>query len=147
MADKLTVKIDVVPTGDPNVPQTVSKFVVLENAQVTFINAATAQARVEFEGDGPLCQGSQKANPILIDAGKEQKLKVCVAGGQFKYRATVDGALTEDPILIVERLSIQPGTDKKPIFIIEGIPMMVIGGLLGILVGYLISRRLLTRSR
>ena len=52
MADKLTVKIDVVPTGDPNVPQTVSKFVVLENAQVTFINAATAQARVEFEGAG-----------------------------------------------------------------------------------------------
>jgi hypothetical protein len=147
MADKLTVKIDVVPTGDPNVPQTVSKFVVLENAQVTFINAATAQARVEFEGNGPLCMGSQKQNPVVIDPGQEQKLKVCVADGQFKYQATVDGALTEDPILIVERLSLQPGTEKKPIFIVEGIPMLVIGGLLGILVGYLISKRLLTRSR
>ena len=104
-------------------------------------------ALVEFASPSPVCKGSQPVSSIPLTPGQEEKLKVCVEAGEFKYTATVDGALAEDPIFIVEKKVVQPGTDTKPIFFPEGIPMLVIGGLLGALIGYLVARRLLARSR
>jgi hypothetical protein len=147
MADKISVHIATVPGSDPGSLQTVSKFVLYPNAQVTFHNKATANAVVEFAEPSPVCKGGQSISSIPLIPGQEEKLKICVEAGEFKYTATVDGAVAEDPIFIVERSSVQPGTDKKPIFFPEGIPMLVIGGLLGALIGYLVARRLLTRSR
>jgi hypothetical protein len=106
-----------VPTGNPNEKKTVSKFVVVQGDHVTFINKGSADAEVNFPSGSPLCTGNSPptVNPILLPLTDPQKLlKVCVNGGEFKYTATVTGALPEDPILIVERsLTVPPSPDPK----------------------------------
>jgi len=154
MPDKITIRINVKPTDDPNDPpdakQTVSQFSIEPKGHVTFTNDATAQAKVVFVNPSPLCaaNGDQIPELSLATSGptQSQKNKVCdTAAGLYKYTATVTGAAEEDPIFIVEKS--RPGElDKKPIFFPEGIPMLLIGALVGAIIGYLVAKRLLTRN-
>ena len=152
MPDKMTIRINVIPTADPNddpsAMQTVSKFSIDEKGHVTFQNDAANAANVRFDGESPLCQGGNKVQTFDISPGGTVKHQVCngAGGSEFKYTAVVTNAAEEDPILIVERSLTDPGLDKKPIFFPEGIPMMLIGALLGAVIGYLVAKRLLTRN-
>ena len=152
MPDKMTIRINVIPTSDPNddptAMQTVSKFSIAPKGHVTFTNDATASATVVFESPSPLCQGNTPIPDFPLGAGGSVTHQVCqnAEGSEFKYTATVTGAAEEDPILIVERSVSDPGLNKKPIFFPEGIPMMLVGALIGALIGYLIARRLLVRN-
>jgi hypothetical protein len=139
MANKLDIRVNV--EGDN---QTVSKFAAFEGGHVVFHNDAAAELTVSFAGTSPLCQGSNPQLSITVGAGMEKQMKVCtgVADQSFKYTATVAGATPEDPILIF---------DKKPILIYDspGTIAAVAGSaglLLGLLAGYLIAKRMMTRS-
>ncbi len=137
MANKLDIRVNVEGAN-----QTVSKFATFEGGHVVFHNDADAKLTVSFNGTSPLCQGGNAQMSVEIDPGKHKKLKSCdgVAGQSFKYTAEVTGAAPEDPILIYER---------KPILIYDSFnAVSAAGGLLfGLLAGYLIARRLMTRTR
>jgi hypothetical protein len=148
MPNKMTIRIVDVPTDDPNVKQTVSKFVVVRNDQVTFSNKGSADAVVEFKAGSPLCKGNQPFdNPFTLGVNGEEKLKVCVDGGEYKYTATVTGALAEDPILIVERaVAEQPSPppaqpERKPIVFPEDVVPLLAGLAIGAIIGFLAGRR------
>ncbi len=144
MPNQMTIHIDVNQAN-----QTVSKFAVDEKGQITFQNDAGASANVNFEGTSPVCQGNNKKQSFDINAGASKKWKLCddAAGQQFKYTATVAGATPEDPILIIERKTVVPPVDTKPIFFPEGIPMLLVGALIGAVIGYLVAKRLTSRTR
>ncbi len=144
MPDKLTIHIKV---DDAN--RTVSQFAVSEKGQVTFYNDANALATVKFDGASPLCQGNTPKNPIEIPGGANRKFQVCndTANLQFKYTATVDNAQPEDPILIIESVSIGGGSVSNPIIWVEMAPGIVIGLVLGAIAGYLIARRRAAQNR
>lgn len=137
MANKLDIRVNV--EGDN---QTVSKFAVFEGGHVVFHNDADAKLTVSFAGTSPLCQGGNAQMSFTVDPGKHKKFKSCdgVAGQSFKYTAKVDNAAAEDPILIY---------DAKPIIIYDSFNVVsAAGGLLfGLLAGYLIARRMMTRTR
>lgn len=108
MADKLTIRVRVIDLEDGQ-EQTVSQFVIDDKAQVTFENAADKQLSVSIkdatEQDSPLCQGNTPAPSFQVDAGDSKKLMVCddTEWTEFKYTATVEDALPEDPIVIIEK--------------------------------------------
>jgi hypothetical protein len=137
MANKLDVHVNVEGNN-----QTVSKFAAFEGGHVTFYNDAGAALTVSFGDTSPLCQGGNPQLTINVAANAHKKLKICdgVAGQSFKYTATVDGAAPEDPILIFE---------SKPILIFDNFDTVsaAAGLLLGLVAGYLIARRLMTRNR
>ena len=134
MPDKLTIRIKT------ESDQTISRFAVDANGQVTIHNDATAQANVSFQATSPLCQGTTPQQSIDINAGRFKTLSVCTgASGEFKYTATVTGAAPEDPILIVER-SLGGGPGTNPIFFPESIPYLVGGLVVGLVVGFFIAR-------
>jgi hypothetical protein len=135
MAEKLNIHVAV----ENN--QTVSKFVVHENGQVIFRNDASAKLKVEFSDPAALCKGGTAKAFIDVDPGMKENLKVCngTTMTSLKYTATVENALPEDPILIIER---------DPINIFESSFLVAAGGLVvGLVAGYLIARQLKTRHR
>jgi hypothetical protein len=135
MAENLNIHVAV----DNN--QTVSKFVVHENGQVIFRNDASAKLKVEFSDPVALCKGGTAKAFIDIDPGKKESLKVCkdTTMTSLKYTATVENAVPEDPILIIER---------GPINIFESSLLIAAGGLVvGLVAGYLIARQQKTRTR
>lgn len=150
MPDKMTIRIRVEKIDDTT-NQTVSTFAIDEKGHVTFRNDAAALATVEFEAGSPFCQGGQTEGPkFTIDPGKESPHKICkdIAGKEFKYTATVDGALPEDPILIIERASSGGGgSTTNPIFIIEMLPGLVVGLLIGAVAGFFLARRRAAQNR
>jgi hypothetical protein len=86
-------------------------------------------------------------NPILLPlTGPEQKLKVCVDEGEFEYKATVTGALPEDPILIVER-AVVPSPDPvdqpdiNPIVFPEGYVYLLVAAGVAFFAGLQIGKR------
>jgi hypothetical protein len=136
MADKLDIRINVEGNN-----QTVSKFATAANGHVIFHNDAGAKLTISFGAASPLCQGSTPQLTFDVEAGQEKQLKVCsgVEGQTFKYTATVAGATPEDPKL----------TFGKPIIIYDSIAIAAgaTGLLIGLLLGYLIARRTMMRSR
>jgi hypothetical protein len=135
MADKLTVLITVEGNN-----QTVSKFVAPEKGKIAFRNDAGAVAEVRFEGGSPVCIGNDPQPIFIIESGKQKEFKVCnnTTGNSYKYTATVENSLPEDPILIIER---------APIMWVE-MAGPVLGGLaVGLIAGYLIANRRRMRSQ
>lgn len=135
MAEKLNIHIAVQNN------QTVSQFLLHENGQVIFHNDAGAKLKVEFSDPNALCKGGTAKASIDVDPGKKENLNVCngTTMTSVKYTATVENALPEDPILIIER---------SPINIFESNYLLAAGGLLlGLIAGYLIARRLMSRNR
>jgi hypothetical protein len=135
MAEKLNIHVTVQNN------QTVSQFLLHENGQVIFHNDASANLKVEFNDPNALCKGGTAMASIDVDPGKKENLNVCNGTTMMsvKYTATVEPALPEDPILIIER---------KPINIFESSFLIAAGGLLlGLIVGYLIAHRLMSRNR
>jgi len=102
MAEKLNIHVAVQNN------QTVSKFVVSENGQVIFHNDATAKLTVAFDEPAALCKSGNPQASIDVDPGSKENLKVCSGTTitSLKYTATVENALPEDPILIIESSSI-----------------------------------------
>jgi len=127
MAEKLTVRITV---EDNN--QTVSKFVAADKGKIAFHNDSGADAEVRFEGESPVCVGNDPQPIFIIESGKQKEFKVCsnTTGNSYKYTATVEGALPEDPILIIER---------APIIWVEMAGPVLVGLAVGVVAGYLIA--------
>ncbi len=139
MPDKMTISIKV-----DNANQTYSRFVIDEKGQVSFRNDATNLANILFEDPSPFCQGSNP-EPLSFDIGSGQTSthKVCKDFGdrEFKYTATVVGALPEDPILFVERAGGGGGSSTNPIIWVEMVPSLLVGMLLGAFAGYWLAKR------
>lgn len=135
MAEKLNIHVIVQNN------QTVSQFLVHENGQVIFHNDASAKLKVEFSDAGALCKNGPKAF-IEIDPGKKENLNVCngTTMTSLKYTATIENTLPEDPILIIERSPIN--IFESNLYVTAGV-----GLLFGLVAGYLIARRLMTRNR
>jgi hypothetical protein len=148
MQNKMTIQIVDVSTDDPNVKQTVSKFVVEENDKVTFQNKGSSDAKVDFGASAPLCQGNTPLNPIQLPLNGTKTLKVCVASGEYKYTATVTGALAEDPILIVEKALVTPPSQgprdlprPEPIVFPEGYVYLLLTAAAAFFIGLWFGKR------
>lgn len=139
MADKLTVRITV--EGDN---QTVSKFVAPDKGKISFHNDSSTNAEVKFEGASPVCVGNNPQPIFIIEANQQKDFKVCIntAGNSYKYTATVDGALPEDPILFVERVPSGGGSILNPIFWVENAGPIGVGIIIGA-AGAVLALRLL----
>jgi hypothetical protein len=135
MADKLTIRITV--EGDN---QTVSKFVAPDKGKIAFHNDSGTKAEVKFEGASPVCVGNDPQPILIIESMQQKEFKVCnnTTGNSYKYTATVDGALPEDPILIIER---------APIIWVEMAGPVLFGLACGVVAGYLIAMRRKMRSQ
>jgi hypothetical protein len=148
MQNKMTIQIVDVSTDDPNVKQTVSKFVVEENDKVTFKNKGSADAVVTFGENSPLCKNQPPHDPINLPIGGEETLKVCVVSGEYKYTATVTGALAEDPILIVEKALVTPPSQgprdlprPEPIVFPEGYVYLLLTAAAAFFIGLWFGKR------
>lgn len=139
MADKLTIRIDVEGSN-----QTVSKFVAPEKGQLTFTNNTGSDAEIKFEGSSPVCVGNDPQPIFIIEANEQEDFKVCknTSGQSFKYTATVDGALPEDPILFVERVPSGGGSILNPIFWVENAGPIGVGMIVGAAAALLAARLL-----
>lgn len=140
MSDQLTIRVSV----DQNNNNTVSKFVVTENGQVTVFNDAGAALNVSFAGTSPLCEAGNPQLSIDIAAGANESYKICngATGKSFKYTATVVGAGSEDPVIIVEQGKIGTVTAEEiavpcpePIYIFECDQGAIAAALAGFAVG------------
>jgi hypothetical protein len=133
MAEKLNIHVAVQNN------QTVSKFVVPEYGKVIFHNDASAKLTVEFDEPAALCKGGNPQASIDVDPGNKENLKVCSGTTitSLKYTATVENALPEDPILIIESSSIIGST------------MFAVGATaaVALVAGYVLGRNLKVRVR
>ncbi len=94
--------------------KTVSKFGKTENlGKIVFHNQHSSKSlTVTIQGEpgagNALCQGSTEFPAFTIASNASEKkmaFKVCdsYTGDSFEYTATLDGAVLEDPIIIIER--------------------------------------------
>lgn len=85
--------------------KTVSKFAISKTGLIWLRNDAAAPVTVTFGDQTPLCVGNTPCPSVVIASGEAKVFQVCdsVAEGQeFKYTAEVQGAVPEDPIVIIE---------------------------------------------
>ena len=127
--------------------QTVSTFALFEGGQMFFHNDADKDLSVTFVAAQDLCDDPGDApQPMTIQPDKKDHWKVCdgAAAKELKYTAVVQDALPEDPIVIFES---RP--KKSPINIFESLDPVSFGGglIIGLVVSYLIARRMLMRDR
>ncbi|MGQ0384225.1 MAG: hypothetical protein ACT4UP_06040 [Gammaproteobacteria bacterium] len=105
--------------------QTTTVFKVGKNDHVEIQNAGPATLTLTFANENsPLCKQGQQGtvNPIVLDAGKGEKYKVCKGeiGDSFSYVAQINGYEAEDPIVIIE------ASAPSPIFMLLRDPIVII---------------------
>ena len=132
----------VVEVNDAN--QTVSNFFVGINDKIEFVNThPTDQLVVKIKGYDsnpnipiPFCQGNNQKVPVIeVPAKSTGTYHICndYSAPRFAYEAKIGQAVTEDPIVIIERTSGGFTIDATS---------AILGAIAGLLAGFILARLL-----